>query len=207
MTYFEVLVEGGADVPAVREIFSRKFGLLEDEHFRIHPHKGRGRLPSNLLSQPDRKHQGLLDQLPAKLKGFSYLGPNVCVLVLLDVDNTPCRNLLTELQQMLAQLPRRPPNVLFRLAIEETESWFIADQTAIKLAFPKAKLGKLPDTPDAIVGAWEKLAEALGIDRKTVTGADKYKWAETIAPHLDLNHPPSPSFRKLIDGIARNLDH
>lgn len=205
MTYFEVLVEGDADVPAIREVLGRKFGLIENEHFRIHSHKGRGKLPKNLLAQPDIRHQGLLDQLPAKLKGFSYLGQDACVLVLLDVDDTPCRNLLNELQQMLAQLPKRPLNVLFRLAIEETESWFIADPVAVKQAFPKAKLNKLPDTPDSIVGAWKKLAEALGVDRKTVTGPDKYKWAESISPHLNLDSPRSPSFKKLIDGIALQL--
>jgi len=205
VTYFEVLVEGYADTPAVREVLCRKFGLVENEHFRIHAHKGRGKLPNNILANPELKRQGLLDQLPAKLRGFSYLGQGVCVLVVLDVDRTQCHDLLRDLNQMLAQLPKRPLNVLFRLAIEETESWFIADPTAIKKAFPKAKLGKLPETPDAIVGAWEKLAEALGVDRNTVTGPDKYKWAEMIAPHLNLDSPRSPSFRKLIDGINRNL--
>ena len=55
---------------------------------------------------------------------------------------------------------------------------------------------------DAIVGAWEVLADAIGIKRKEITGADKYAWAQTIAPHLDLDNPPSPSLKKLIDGIS-----
>lgn len=207
MTYFEVLVEGDADEPVVREVLIRRFGLIQGHHFRIHPHKGRGKLPINPLAQPEIKHQGLLDQLPAKLKGLAYLEESACVLVLLDADNTPCGELLRDLQKMLAQLPRRPQNVLFRLAIEETESWFIADQTAVKAAFPKAKLRKLPDTPDIIIGAWEKLADALGVDTKTVTGRDKYRWAELIAPHLDLEAPRSPSFQKLIDGIQRNIQY
>lgn len=204
MTWFEVLVEGAADVPAVREVLTRKFGLREDENFRIHPHKGIGKLPTNPLAKPDPKHQGLLDQLPAKLRGFSYTGGNTCVVVLVDVDNTPCRNLLAELTDMLAQLPERPARVLFRLAIEETESWFIADGKALKSAFPKAKLNRLPSTPDLIVGAAEKLAEALGhTDR--ISGPDKYRWAEQIVPFLNLDEPPSPSFQKFIEGIARNL--
>jgi hypothetical protein len=49
MTYFEVLVEGGSDVPALREILTRKFALEEGRDFRIHPHKGRGKLPVNPL--------------------------------------------------------------------------------------------------------------------------------------------------------------
>jgi hypothetical protein len=207
MTYFEVLVEGGSDVPALREVLTRRFGLVENEHFRIHPHRGRGRLPHNLEAKPDPKQQGLLDQLPAKLRGFSYQGEETCVLVVVDVDDTPCHQMLSELRTMLDGLSKRPQRVLFRLAIEETESWFIADEAAVRQAYPKAKTGRLKNhAPDAIVGAWEVLAEAVGVKPKEVTGADKYAWAEKIAPHLNLEDPPSPSFRKLIDGINQQLN-
>lgn len=206
MTYFEVLVEGGSDVPAIREILTRKFGLNEENGFRIHPHKGRGNLPKDPLATPDPKHQALLDQLPAKLRGFSYLGDDVCVVVVVDVDNTPCDELEADLANMLTRLPRRPKRVLFSLAVEETESWFIADDAAVLKAFPKAKVQKLRSVrPDAIVGAWEMLADALGTKRIEVTGADKYVWAEAIAPHLDLEDPPSPSLKKLIEGIGQHL--
>ena len=43
MTHFVVLVEGASDVPAVREVMTRRFGLAEDVHFRIHPHQGKGK--------------------------------------------------------------------------------------------------------------------------------------------------------------------
>ncbi len=205
MTYFEILVEGGSDVPTLREIMTRRFRLTEGVDFRIHPHKGRGKLPSNPLARPDPKHQALLDQLPAKLRGFGRsLGDNACVLVVLDVDDTPCHQLLDELNDMLKDLPSRPKNVLFRLAIEETESWFIADEQAIVQAYPKAKVQTLRGIqPDAIVGAWEALAKALQMNPKNVTGADKYAWAEAIAPHLELDSPRSPSLKKLIEGILR----
>ncbi|OZI77664.1 DUF4276 family protein [Bordetella genomosp. 12] len=207
MSYFEVLVEGGSDVPTLREILTRKFNLEEDTHFRIHPHKGRGKLPGNVLAQPDPKHQALLEQLPAKLRGFGrYLGDDSCVLVVLDADDTPRDELLASLQAMLEQLPTRPRRVLFRLAIEETESWFIADETAILAAFPKAKVQRLRNIePDAIVGAWETLADALGVNKHLVTGADKYAWAEAIAPHLDLDNPRSPSLRELVDGVRHEV--
>ncbi len=205
---FEVLVEGHADTPVVKEVLTRKYGLRQGIDFRIHPHHGKGTLPANPLRQPDPRRRGLLDQLPAKLRGWStYLDEDTCVLVLIDVDDIPCRDLLRELNAMLDHLEdRRPPNVLFRLAIEETESWFIADPEAIKLAFPRANTKKLPRTPDSIVGAWEHLADALRIDRRSVTGEDKFNWAEKISPHLNLNHPRSPSFRKLLEGIQRKLD-
>jgi hypothetical protein len=104
---------------------------------------------------------------------------------------------------MYEALPDPRPRVLFRLAIEETESWFIADTRAIKQAYPRAKTQKLkPITPDAIVGAWEKLFEALGAKY-----VDKTGWAMAIAPHLNLDDPPSPSLRELIQGIEREQIH
>jgi hypothetical protein len=49
MIWFEVLVEGASDLPAVRNVLTRHFGLVENEQFRIHRHKGRGSLPDDLL--------------------------------------------------------------------------------------------------------------------------------------------------------------
>lgn len=206
MTWFEVLVEGASDVPAVRHVLTQHFGLVEEVNFRIHKHKGRGNLPNDLLGQPDPKQQTLLHLLPAKLRGWSYFGNDECVVVLIDADDDPCRDLLAQLNAMLAKLPKRPPRVLFRLAIEETESWFIADVDAILAAYPKARTQKLRRiAADDIVGAWEELATALGTKTTEVTGADKYTWAERISPHLNLEEPRSPSLRKFIEGIHREV--
>lgn len=206
MTWFEVLVEGASDVPAVRDVLTRRFGLEENVDFRIHPHKGRGNLPGDLLGQPDPKQQTLLHQLPAKLKGFSHLDNDSCVVVLVDVDRDPCGELLAQLNAMLVRLPKRPPRVLFRLAIEETESWFIADADAVVAAFPRARTQKIRRlAADDIVGAWEELAAALGIKTSVVTGSDKYAWAERISPYLNLQEPQSPSLRKFIEGIDREI--
>lgn len=206
MTYFKILVEGGADVPMVREIMTRRFGLIEGQDFQVHAHKGCGKLPSNPLAKPDPKHRGLLDQLPATLQGLSFCGEDICVVVLVDVDDKACKDFLVELNNMLEALPKKPKRVLFRLAIEETESWFIADSEAVRLAYPKMKLQRLRDIkPDAIVGAWERLAEAIGETVAQVTGPDKYTWAEKIAPHINLENPISPSLGKFISGVEREL--
>ncbi len=202
MTFFEVLVEGASDVPAIREILTRKFKLKESLDFQIHPHHGRGNLPDNIEAKPDPNQRTLLHQLPAKLRGYSHCGDDICVLVVVDADDTPCHDLLQRLNDMLGGLSKRPQKVLFRLVIEETESWFLADHGAVRRAFPKAdtkRIAKIP--PDAIVGAWEELAGAIGIPRTAVTGADKFSWAEKIAPHLNLDAPCSPSLSKFISGI------
>lgn len=205
--FIEVLTEGTSDVPVVREVLVRHFRLNEHVDFRIHPHRGRGSLPANPVSQPDPKHRGLLDQLPAKLRGFgTYMNAQCLVLVLIDVDNDDCVQLLAELNALLNNLSTKPPRVLFRLAIEETESWFLADANAIKKAFPKAKLGALQNiAPDARIGAWEKLAECLG--HKPSHGAPKKtNWAEQISPHLNFDTPFSPSLGKLLLGLRRELN-
>lgn len=172
MTYLAVLVEGGSDVPAMKEILQRKFGLEENEHFRIHPHKGRGELPANPLARPDPRNQTLLHQLPAKLRGFgSSLGTQACVVVVVDADDTPCVQLLESLRAMLAGLPTRPERVLFRVAIEETESWFLADERAVLRAYPKARVQRLrsiePDVPRS--PSLRKTIE--GIEREVKAGA------------------------------------
>jgi hypothetical protein len=46
---------GQTDKPAVREILQRRFNLKEDLHFRIHPHRGKGKLPENPLTRPNHR--------------------------------------------------------------------------------------------------------------------------------------------------------
>lgn len=207
MIRFEVLLEGASDMPAVKEILERRFGLKEGRDFRLHPHRGKGSLPADILGSPPVHRQGLLDQLPAKLRGFSYLDDAGCVVILVDADDQPCVELLASLEAMLARLPRRPRHVLFRIAIEETESWFIADPNAVEAAFPKARTTRLRRlVPDTVVGACEQLARVLGLPASEVPGAAKFEWATRIAPHLELDEPRSPSLRKFVEGIGRYVD-
>ena len=197
-------MEGVSDVPAVKEVLQRRFGLNESEHFRMHPHQGKGSLPTDALSRPEPRRKGLLDQLPSKLRGYARSLPfDAVVLVVIDADNEPPDQLMGRLQDMLKVLPKRP-NVLFRLAVEETESWFIADMDALKCAFDgKVNTRVLTGIrPDAIVGAWERLAQALRIQPAHVSGATKFEWARLIAPHLNLENPKSPSLKRLIEGVA-----
>ncbi len=209
MTFFYILVEGDADVPVVREIMTRRFHLKENLNFRIHPHNGIGRLPSNPMKPPPTHLRGLLDLLPTTLLGMGrYCGEHECVLVLVDTDKTPCRELLSQLNAMLASLPHKPPRVLLRLAIEETESWFIADTEALRKAYPGVNLQILRGIkPDSVIGAWEKLAEAIGEPLPKKRGHLKYAWAEKIAPHINLDRPFSPSLGKFISGVERELQN
>jgi hypothetical protein len=202
--FMEVLVEGGADVPAVREILERKFNLKKDINFRIHPHRGKGKLPENILSKPNPSNRGLLDQLPAKLRGFGKLPGCFCVVVLVDADDDNCKDLKSDLIDVYRKIDSKPSCVLFRIAVEETESWFIADAIAVKRAYPKADLNKISKSPpDSIIGAWENLAKALGRKPEDCIGADKFEWAMRISPYLDLEDPKSPSLNAFLLGINK----
>ena len=204
--YFEVLVEGGADVPAVKEILERKFGLNDGDDFRVHPHKGKGNLPNNPLAQPDIKHRGLLDQLPAKLRGMAWMNEDYCIVVLVDADDENCIELKDKLVELYESLDKKPVNALFRIAVEETESWFLADADAVRKAFPTADVARLRGiVPDSVVGAWECLAQSLGKKPNQCRGSDKYEWAKMISPHLNLDVPRSPSLAAFITGVERFL--
>ena len=206
MTYFHVLVEGRADEPVVREILQRRFGLTVDIDFRVHPHRGKGSLPTHPNNRPEPQRQGLLDLLPAKLRGWVDLPEGHVVVVLIDADNDRGADLKAQLLEMYQTLTKKPKNVLFRIAVEESESWLIADWHAVKAAYPKANLQKISSfAPDAIVGAWEHLAKSLGRKPLDCTGADKHEWATAIMPHLNLDKPASPSLRIFIDGITRHI--
>ncbi|MBX3410902.1 MAG: DUF4276 family protein [Phycisphaeraceae bacterium] len=211
MRFLEVLCEGTSDVPAVHAVLTQRFNLIEEQNFRIHPHRGKGRLPSSkqLLKAPERGRDQLLDLLPIKLKNIgrqSVHGYEVAVVVLVDADDDDCRVLKQNLLDMYSALPTKPARCLFRIVVEETESWFIAQPEAVRAAYPTADKAALADIPpDAVCGAWERLAKCLGRDPTTCTGGDKTEWAIAIAPKLDFRTPRSPSLAAFITGVSRLL--
>jgi len=199
-----VLVEGTSDVPVVREALVRGLGRVQGTDFQVFWHKGKGRLPANPLGPPPARDETLLGQLAAKLRAFGKNDPRSPVVVIVDADRDDCLALKASLVTMLGGLPYRPRNVIFRIAVEEMESWFIADTTAVQRAYPAVNLGVLSAiAPDAAVGAWEHLAQALGLNSGLCTGADKEDWAKAISPHLVLANPPSPSFATFIKALEQ----
>jgi len=199
-----VLVEGMSDVPTVSEIFVRGFGYVQGTNFQIHWHRGKGRLPVDPNSPPKATEHSLLGQLPAKLRAFGKSDKQTPVIVLMDADRDNLATLTWQTYRAIAVTQPRPDKVLVRLAVEEMESWFIADTAAVMNAYPTANLSSLNAIPpDAVVGAWETLARALGINPNSCTGADKEAWAKAISPHLKLDYPTSPSFKRFVNTIEQ----
>jgi hypothetical protein len=200
--FIEILVEGYSDSISIKHILERGLNLQEDIDFRIHPHRGKGMLPKKINSKPNPLDRSLLHQLPAKLRGYSCLNDEYLILVVVDSDNENCRDLKSSLVEMYNNLDKKPQNVLFRIVVEECESWFLADPNAIRSAYPRAKIERVINyRPDTVIEAWEKLAETLGKKPNDCDGGDKLEWASRISPHLDLEDPKSPSLKALISGI------
>jgi hypothetical protein len=196
-----VLVEGPSE-RALFEGWGQRF--LSSHSLRIHPHQGKGRLPGDPDARVDPRRRGLLDQLPAKLRAFGQDLDSKTdrVLVLVDADDDDCE----ELKDRLAALKERIhpcPEVMFRIAVEETEAFYLGDVNAIRKAFRSVKLSAMKDyeqdAPD--VGTWEIFRDVIG-----ASDEDKVEWATQIAPCLskDPLKNKSPSFRHLC-GAMRKL--
>jgi hypothetical protein len=195
-----VLVEGESEEALLRGWLPR---FLPGHSFVIIRHRGKGRLPRGPVRIPDIRREGLLDQLPAKLRAYGRtLDPATDrLLVLVDADDDPCLELKERLLETLESCDPRPV-VLFRLAIEETEAFYLGDPQAIRRAFRQAKLERLKSyVQDSVCGTWELFQGIIGDPDE-----DKPGWAERMAPHLgttwkgnDANR--SPSFRQLCKAL------
>lgn len=176
-----VLVEGKSEEKLLKRWLPR---FLPDGHtFKVYPHRGKGRLAGNLSKAPDPRKQGLLDQLPAKLRAFgkSLNSETDRVLVLVDMDDSNCMILKSGMLNLLNHCEHKPV-VLFRIAIEETEAFYLGDREAIKKAFPKAKLSKLDSyVQDSICGTWEYFQKVIGAKSE-----DKVGWAEAMGSYLTI---------------------
>ncbi len=193
-----VLVEGPSE-RAFLEAWAPRF--LKGHPIRVHPHQGKGTLPSTLEGAPDPRLRGLLHQLPAKLRAFQdSLGEADSVLVLVDADNDDCKELADRIRSAVRSIaPRLPVEV--RIAIEETEAFYLGDQRAIAKAYPSANLALARQyVPDSNCGTWELFGQVVDDD-----GGRKVAWGERmgLALTVDPSKNRSPSFGALCRGLRR----
>jgi hypothetical protein len=212
--HFEILVEDASGELILGSLLEKILGKQGAPNtWRTHAYKGIGRVPRDLRGKSDPWKRILLDQLPRILAGYgrSLQGTDSAVVVVVDLDDRKCAEFKQELLQVHKRC-RPGPNVLFRIAIEETEAWLLGDRAAIVRAFPRAKLIALNSyRQDSICGTWEKLADALfpggsqalkaeGYPR---IGTEKCRWASLIGRHLNVEANRSPSLRAFKDGLLR----
>ncbi|MDL2322316.1 DUF4276 family protein [Desulfosarcina sp. OttesenSCG-928-B08] len=78
--------------------------------------------------------------MPSRLRAYGNENrEDVVVVVLVDLDDRDsCMDFKKTLTGLVLHCSRQP-RVLFRIAIEELETWLLADQTAIKKVYPDAR--------------------------------------------------------------------
>lgn len=196
-------VEGPSE-KALLESWLPRF-LPPHHSYKIIPHRGKGKIPGDPSQIPEPKRQGLLDQLPAKLRAYGkeLNSDRDRIVVLVDLDNDSCYSLKNRLLELINYCSP-PPVVLFRIAIEETEAFYLGDRSAIRKAFPKSKLQKMSSyVQDSICGTWEFFMEVIGESHE-----NKVEWATRIAPYLTTHWKgadgnKSNSFCQLCKGILK----
>jgi hypothetical protein len=217
--HFEILVEDQSGKKALEILVPKIIGSAHT--FRVFSYKGIGHIPGNMKEAKGARKRILLNNLPRLLKGYgktfhgyskdmknNYQG---VVIVVCDLDDKCLKTFRQELFKILDACNPKP-ETRFCIAIEEGEAWFLGDLNAIRMAYPKAKDSILESyINDSICGTWEKLADAVysggssklsGLGWQAV-GKEKSKWAEEIAPAMDVKNNNSPSFcyfrRKLLE--------
>ncbi|HBT88453.1 DUF4276 family protein [Desulfobacter sp.] len=214
--HFEILVEGQAELTALSILMKHVLCDYGQPHtWKIHKHRGIGRIPDDPEGKPNKHDQTLLHNLPSKLRAYGQEGrDDVVVVLLVDLDDRPdCVLFKNNLVQLLDYCPQQP-NALFRIAIEELEAWFLGDREALKQAYPDARQQILDAyVQDSQCGTWEKLAEAIYPGGLSALGKhgkrsvrileQKRIWAKEICPLLDVQTNQSPSFIAFRDGVRR----
>ena len=199
--HYEMLVEGQCELTTLSIIMPNILGEYRVRNtWKIHKHQGIGKIPDN-PETVNAKDRSLLGQLPAKIKAYDKVAdPNRVVVVLIDLDGESQDEMIASLESLVPD--GSSMNIKFCFAIEELESWFMADKDAILAAYPKANEQiHSTYTQDAICGTWEILSRVIGSNATTLPKRDrrvlmeKYEWAKKIAPHMDIESNLSPSFQ------------
>jgi hypothetical protein len=210
--HIEILAEDSSGQRLLEHLVPKLIGPPGEPHtWRLHAYRGIGRIPVGLSAKSDPSKRILLDQLPRVLRGYAKTPGIDAVVVVVDADDRDCIGFLGELRSLAASCGAAKMT-LFRLAIEETEAWYLGDRVALQLAYPSARVRQLEGyTQDSQSGTWELLAAAIypgGMSAMRragwpLPGQIKHEWAERIGPLLDPDRNLSPSFRKLRDGFRR----
>jgi hypothetical protein len=210
--HIEILTEDSSSQRLLEHLLPKVIGPHGQPHvWRFHSYRGIGRIPSGMSATSDPSKRILLTELPRLLKGYVKSAGYDAVVVVMDADNRDCVAFLAELKALAASCGASHM-VLFRLAIEEIEAWYLGDRVALQHAYPNARMRPLDGyTQDSVCGTWELMAEAVhpggvrAVKRAgwPLPGQIKHEWAERIGPFLDPERNLSPSFAKFRDGVRR----
>ncbi|MDV2989867.1 MAG: DUF4276 family protein [Dehalogenimonas sp.] len=217
--HLEILVEDCSGKKLLEVLLPK---IARDTHsWRIISYRGLGGVPKAMSDPRDASKRIMLNNLPKLLRGYGrtfsapgYSDYSCAVIVVCDLDKKCLDTFRQELDDILLEC-NPAPITCFCFAIEEMEAWLLGDIPAIKKAYPKAKQHVLDRYyNDSICDTWERLADSIypggaSILKRQgwqVIGAEKYKWAENISPHMNICTNRSPSFRYFKFSIEKLLD-
>lgn len=192
-----ILVEGSSELIFFNGWLKK---LRSTQNFRVHPHQGKGSLPTN-VAKANNKLRGLLDLLPFTLDAFAQTldSHSDGVLILVDADDDDpvelAGNILNLVRQCAPLL-----RVEISVATEEMEAFYLGDLNAIERAYPEADMDMARKyVPDSICGTWEKFGEVIDDG-----GGNKVAWAEKMGVYVTTNaaRSRSPSFKSMLAKIG-----
>jgi len=195
----EVLVGEPSAVSALKVLIPR---IVPGVPFEIVDFNGKADLPR---------------KLPHRLSSYSHYWSeaNLRIVVVVDRDDDNCVVLKAKLEKMAvaAGLPTLSvdatrPAVVFRIAIEELEAWFLGDVPALRGAYPKVpegldKQAKFRDPESVPGGTWEALWHELRKHGYFPKHLPKSVVAAEVAPHMNIELNRAQSFRVFRDGLRR----
>ena len=215
--HFEFLIEDISGKKMLDFLLTKILG--QDNSFNVHHYKGIGHIPKNINKKVDASKRILLANLPRLLRGYgnTFRGYGkdyqAYLFIICDLDNKCLKEFRKDLFKILDSINPKP-DTSFCIAIEEGEAWLLGDKKAILTAYPDAKKDILNAYQnDSICGTWETLADSVyrggvsGLSAKgwSEVGAMKSKWAENIAPNMDINNNSSPSFNYFLQKIKEKI--
>ena len=69
--HYEILVEGQSELTLLSTIMPQILGAYNEPHtWKIHKHRGIGKLPQDMAANPNPTNPSLLHNLPAKLRAY-----------------------------------------------------------------------------------------------------------------------------------------
>ena len=216
--YFQFLIEDKSGKILVEKIMDKLCKNTNSVFYQCKSFHGIGGFTKKNTVK-ETKTGKLLNDLTTYLKGFNkslkHMPDGAAVFVVVDNDTRETDVFRSELDHIV-EINNISIDHVFCIAIEEMEAWLLGDETAIKKAYPNAKLNQLKSyEQDGICGTWEILAEIVyeGGMKKfeeecptfVEAGRIKSEWAEKIGQYMNIDNNLSPSFQFFIREIRNRL--
>ncbi len=130
--------------------------------------------------------------LKKKIRAFNKAAQSIPFLILTDLDNSPCP---PQMIKSWLDIPKHP-NLLFRIAVREVESWILADREAIA-GFLGISEKKIPDDTDSLP---DPKAFLIQLARKSKSRSLR----EELAPPSGATSRQGPNYNNRIIAFIRD---